>query len=95
MFVFVGLCPPANIPRVAFDSAVKLYCDVVLSPKSSAFPVELIVTYSIILEAEGKSPAHNPLVEELQAPVNKVVLDKSPKSIAFPVDDMFIYSITL
>jgi hypothetical protein len=42
--------PPANTPRVGEDAAVTLAFDLVKSPKSVLFPIEAIVTYSIVFE---------------------------------------------
>ena len=56
--------------------------EVITSPKSCAFPVELIVTKSILLSPPD---ANRPLVDEEQAVESCLADVKSPKSIAFPV----------
>ena len=44
-----GVWPPAQIPRVELLKDAWAYPDVVLSPKSIAFPPAAIVIYSISL----------------------------------------------
>jgi hypothetical protein len=72
-----------------FASPVKLYPVTVLSPKSVALPVDEMVTKSMIFDADGKVPAHNPRILDAQEPDNFMVLFKSPKSTASPVDAIF------
>jgi len=96
----VGVKPPPKTPLVELEQALKSSLPTLKSPKSIAFPVELIVMYSITLSlvAAGvgvKPPPKTPLVELEQALKSSLSTLKSPKSIAFPVELMVMYSITL
>ena len=66
------------------------------SPKSCAFPVELMVMNSItFVFGYGADttvpPLNTPLVELEQALIPPLAALKSPKSIAFPVDEILMY----
>ena len=63
----------------------------VISPKSTPFPVVKIVTYSITFDVPP--PANTPLVEEEQAPLLLLVLVKVPKLTASPSEEIVTYPI--
>ena len=65
-------------------------------PKSDAFPVDAMVTTSILLVFVGAGeapPPKRPLVELAQPPASLVTATKLPNSCEFPRVDIEIYSI--
>jgi len=96
----VGINPPAKIPLVELEQALKPFLSTLKSPKSTASPVELIVMNSIVFKyvnagVDVNPPPKTPLVELEQALIPKLGTLKSPKSIASPVELIVMYSIVL
>ena len=96
----VGVDPPPKTPLVELEQALKVDLPTLKSPKSTTFPVELMVMYSIVFKyvAAGVTvtpPPKTPLVELEQALKLDLPTLKSPKSFASPVDAMVMYSIVL
>ena len=62
--------PPAKTPLVAFDADPAVPLASVKSPKSSAFPRVVSVTYDILLifEGPGFPPAAIPRIDDPQVP---------------------------
>ena len=85
--------PPPHTPRIAEEQEDICRLSCVKSPKSVAFPVELIVTKSITFELEGNPPPNKPRVELEQLARLFLAPVKSPKSDAFPNVEIVIYSI--
>ena len=90
-----GVAPDPNSPLVEFEHPDKPARVTVKSPKSDAFPVDDIVTKSIVFVLVGVAPPPNTLrVVEEQLDKNLLDWVKSPKSTAFPIDAIVLYSIT-
>ena len=71
------------------DTAPKPNLVCVKSPKSLEFPVDEIVTYSILLITVGVSPPANiPRVGDEQPLNTPIVVLKIPKLIEFPVEEI-------
>ena len=82
-------------PPCALDCAsIELEASV-KSPKSTASPVVIIITWSIVtvLPSGVFPPPLNILVEFEQHPGVDATVVKSPKSVEFPVDAIVTYSI--
>ena len=78
-------------PLVLLEAPAPSPLDVDKSPKSAAFPVELISTYSITLTVDGViAVAETPLVKLAKPHPKRAVAVKSPKSVASPVVEMVI-----
>ena len=96
----VGVNPPPKTPLVELEQALNAYLPTLKSPKSTTFPVELIVMNSIVLKIVNAGvvvspPPKTPLVELEQALKLFLPTLKSPKSTASPVELIVMYSITL
>ena len=81
------------------EQAPKLSLPTLKSPKSTTFPVELMVMYSIVFKDVVAGivvhpPLKTPLVELEREVINLLVALKSPKSTASPVELILIYCIT-